>query len=208
MGGKSTYLRQIVYMVIMAQIGCLVPAKKAVFKVFDKLFVRMNNDDNIVANESTFLREMHDISYIICNYNTHSLIAIDELGRSTNTREGNAICRAICEEFLDSNATVFLSTHFLDLPEALEDHANCKTIVLSQELNTKEESIGNRYKAVPGSQAETMYGIKYAEKAGFPQDIIDIAKSVAERKHAEYKQMVDIKPLYAKIIQEIEEIVD
>ncbi|KAJ2085624.1 MutS protein msh4 [Coemansia sp. RSA 986] len=135
MGGKSTYLRQIVYLVIMAQIGCLVPAKKAVFKVFDKLFVRMNNDDNIIANESTFLREMHDISYILCNYDQHSLIAIDELGRSTNTREGKAICRAICEEFLDCSTTVFLSTHFLDLPEVLEVHSNCKTIVLSQDLN-------------------------------------------------------------------------
>ncbi|KAJ2536849.1 MutS protein msh4, partial [Coemansia sp. RSA 1933] len=92
MGGKSTYLRQIVYLVIMAQIGSLVPAKKAVFKVFDKLFVRMNNDDNIMANESMFLREMRDISYILCNYDKHSLIAIDELGRSTNTREGKAIC--------------------------------------------------------------------------------------------------------------------
>ncbi|KAJ2217139.1 MutS protein msh4 [Coemansia sp. RSA 487] len=169
MGGKSTYLRQIVYLVIMAQIGCLVPAKKAVFKVFDKLFVRMNNDDNIIANESTFLREMHDISYILCNYDQHSLIAIDELGRSTNTREGKAICRAICEEFLDCSTTVFLSTHFLDLPEVLEVHSNCKTIVLSQDLN-----------AVPGSQSETMYGIQYAEKAGLPQDIIDIAKSVAK----------------------------
>ncbi|KAJ1661982.1 MutS protein msh4 [Coemansia sp. RSA 1646] len=179
MGGKSTYLRQIVYLVIMAQIGCLVPAKKAVFKVFDKLFVRMNNDDNIIANESTFLREMHDISYILCNYDQHSLIAIDELGRSTNTREGKAICRAICEEFLDCSTTVFLSTHFLDLPEVLEVHSNCKTIVLSQDLN-KEESIINKYKAVPGSQSETMYGIQYAEKAGLPQDIIDIAKSVAK----------------------------
>ncbi|KAJ1768679.1 MutS protein msh4 [Coemansia sp. RSA 1843] len=113
----------------------ILDTKKAVFKVFDKLFVRMNNDDNIIANESTFLREMHDISYILCNYDQHSLIAIDELGRSTNTREGKAICRAICEEFLDCSTTVFLSTHFLDLPEVLEVHSNCKTIVLSQDLN-------------------------------------------------------------------------
>ncbi|KAJ2187406.1 MutS protein msh4, partial [Coemansia sp. RSA 532] len=72
MGGKSTYLRQIIYMAIMAQIGCLVPAQSATLKIFDKLFVRMNNNDNMRASESTFLREMHDIAYILQNYNQHN----------------------------------------------------------------------------------------------------------------------------------------
>ncbi|KAJ2242057.1 MutS protein msh4, partial [Coemansia sp. RSA 475] len=71
MGGKSTYLRQIIYMAIMAQIGCLVPAQSATLKIFDKLFVRMNNNDNMPASESTFLREMHDIAYILQNYDQH-----------------------------------------------------------------------------------------------------------------------------------------
>ncbi|KAI9500101.1 muts domain V-domain-containing protein [Coemansia spiralis] len=177
-GGKSTYLRQIVYLVIMAQIGCLVPANMATLKIFDKLFVRMNNDDNIAASESTFLREMHDISYILQNYDQHSLVAVDELGRSTNTMEGKAICRAICEEFLESNTTVFLTTHFLDLPQVLGEHPNCKAIVLSQEVNVK--TIVQKYKAFPGFQANTLYGIHLAERMGYPQDIINIAKQVAD----------------------------
>ncbi|PIA17731.1 hypothetical protein COEREDRAFT_40542 [Coemansia reversa NRRL 1564] len=131
MGGKSTYLRQIIYIVIMAQIGSLVPAQSAKLKVFDKLFVRMNNNDNLPASESTFLREMHDIAYILQNYDKHSLLLIDELGRSTATIEGTAICRAICEELIESSATVFLTTHFLELCEILGLHTNCNCISLS-----------------------------------------------------------------------------
>ncbi|KAJ1743733.1 MutS protein msh4 [Coemansia sp. RSA 1086] len=132
MGGKSTYLRQIIYMTIMAQIGSLVPAQSATLKVFDKLFVRMNNNDDMPAGESTFIREMHDMAYILRNYNKHSLLLIDELGRSTTTAEGKPICQAICEELINSNATVFLTTHFLDLPETLGCYENCSRIVLSE----------------------------------------------------------------------------
>ncbi|KAJ1718119.1 MutS protein msh4, partial [Coemansia biformis] len=131
MGGKSTYLRQIVYLVIMAQIGSLVPAKSATLKVFSKLFVRMNNNDSTPTSESSFLCEMHDIAYILQSYDRHSLVVIDELGRSTAAAEGKAICRAVCEELVDSAATVFLTTHFLDLPEILGQHGNCTRVVLS-----------------------------------------------------------------------------
>ncbi|KAJ2370409.1 MutS protein msh4 [Coemansia sp. RSA 2610] len=166
MGGKSTYLRQIIYMVIMAQIGSLVPAQSATLKVFDKLFVRMNNNDNMAASESTFLREMHDVAYILQNYDQHSLLLIDELGRSTATVEGKAICQAICEELVDSPATTFLTTHFLELPDVLGVHPNCSQIILSAS-------------ATFGAQAETMYGIRLAQRMGFPSDVIAIAEQVA-----------------------------
>ncbi|KAJ2320193.1 MutS protein msh4, partial [Coemansia sp. RSA 2702] len=171
MGGKSTYLRQIIYMVIMAQIGSLVPAQSATLKVFDKLFVRMNNNDNMAASESTFLREMHDVAYILQNYDQHSLLLIDELGRSTATVEGKAICQAICEELVESPATTFLTTHFLELPDVLGVHPNCSQIILS--------ASGQRFKATFGVQAETMYGIRLAQRMGFPSDVIAIAEQVA-----------------------------
>ncbi|ORX65856.1 hypothetical protein DL89DRAFT_309902 [Linderina pennispora] len=141
MGGKSTYLRQVAYMAIMAQIGCYVPARSATFKVFDKLFVRMNNDDSIAEHESSFVREMRDVSYILHTYNQHSLVLIDELGRGTATQEGMAICRAISEELLESHATVFLTTHFLELPHILGEHRNCSRLVLSDPVSARIASI-------------------------------------------------------------------
>ncbi|KAJ1890223.1 MutS protein msh4 [Kickxella alabastrina] len=185
MGGKSTYLRQIVYIVIMAQIGSYVPAKSATLKIFDKLFVRMNNSDNLAANESTFLREMHDVAYILHNYDQHSLVMIDELGRSTATEEGKAICRAVCEEFIEadngrSKATVFLTTHFLDLPPLLGEHEGCTRVVLS---STGEDQSADgqhwQFKATLGVQTESLYGIDLAERMGMPADVIATAKMVA-----------------------------
>ncbi|KAJ1831085.1 MutS protein msh4 [Coemansia sp. RSA 2711] len=180
MGGKSTYLRQIIYMVIMAQIGSLVPAQSATLKVFDKLFVRMNNNDNMAASESTFLREMHDVAYILQNYDQHSLLLIDELGRSTATVEGKAICQAICEELVESPATTFLTTHFLELPDVLGVHPNCSQIILS--ASTDEGYEGQRFKATFGAQAETMYGIRLAQRMGFPSDVIAIAEQVKAKR--------------------------
>ncbi|KAJ1953878.1 MutS protein msh4 [Linderina pennispora] len=160
MGGKST-----------------VPARSATFKIFDKLFVRMNNDDSIAEHESSFVREMRDVSYILHTYNQHSLVLIDELGRSTATQEGMAICRAISEELLESHATVFLTTHFLELPHILGQHRNCSRLVLSDP--DAEDGRLQRYRATCGEQPESLYGIKLASRMGFPQDVIDIARKTA-----------------------------
>ncbi|KAJ2327967.1 MutS protein msh4, partial [Coemansia sp. RSA 2681] len=166
MGGKSTYLRQIIYLVIMAQIGCLVPAKSATLKVFDKLFVRMSNGSDGNNSGSTFLREMHGVAYILHNYDAHSLVMIDELGRSTAATEGMGICRAVCEELLESSATVFLTTHYLGLPPVLGAHPNCARVVLSATLaegegeEQGESAVQQRYKATAGAQAEPLYGIR------------------------------------------------
>ncbi|KAJ2255673.1 MutS protein msh4 [Coemansia sp. RSA 455] len=178
MGGKSTYLRQIIYLVIMAQIGCLVPAKSATLKVFDKLFVRMSNGSDSIGG-STFLREMHGVAYILHNYSAHSLVMIDELGRSTAAVEGMAICRAVCEELMDSSATVFLTTHYLGLPPALGVHPNCSRVVLSA-TQAEETLAQQRYKATSGAQTEPLYGISLAERMGLPEDIIRTARAVAE----------------------------
>lgn len=176
MGGKSTYLRQIVYLVIMAQIGSLVPARSATLKVFDKLFARVNNNDSMAAHESTFLREMHDMAYILENFDSHSLLIIDELGRSTATLEGKAIFRAMCEQMLEnSSATVFVTTHFLDLLHILDSHSKCLHIVMSTSATNNA-----KFKAVQGMQQDSMYGIKLAEKLGFPEECIRVARQVAE----------------------------
>ncbi|KAJ1959774.1 MutS protein msh4, partial [Dipsacomyces acuminosporus] len=178
MGGKSTYLRQTAYMVILAQIGSYVPASSASFKVFDKLLVRMNGNDDLSESEATFMREMRDMAYVLSSYDRNSLVLVDELGRSTSAREGKAICRAICEEFCESEATVFVTTHFLDLPHILATHRNCTGLVLSAQ--NEEGEVVQRYKAALGSQTESFYGIRLAQSMGLPDDVIDTAKQVAD----------------------------
>ncbi|KAJ2786331.1 MutS protein msh4 [Coemansia interrupta] len=192
MGGKSTYLRQIVYTVIMAQIGSYVQAKSATLKVFDRLFVRTNNNDSISNGESSFQREMHDMAYILKNNNRHSLVVVDELGRSTATSEGKAICRAICEDFLENSGqtTVFLTTHFLDLPHILGKQGNCMRVVLSPsnlecdaestEEGQKPTTTRQRFRAKIGAQTDPLYGISLAKTMLIPSDIIDVASEVAE----------------------------
>ncbi|KAJ1873926.1 MutS protein msh4 [Coemansia sp. RSA 486] len=185
MGGKSTYLRQIAYAAILAQIGSSVPAKAATLKVFERLFVRMNNDDSLANNESTFLREMHDIAYILESYDRHSLIVIDELGRSTATDEGKAICRAVCEVFINGDAqhgaTVFLTTHFLDLAQTLGESRHCARVVLSSSEDSEQEEVEqqSRFKASAGAPLDPMYGIRLAASMGFPQSIVATARQVA-----------------------------
>ncbi|KAJ1653473.1 MutS protein msh4 [Coemansia sp. RSA 25] len=127
---------------------------------------------------------MHGVAYILHNYDAHSLVMIDELGRSTAATEGMGICRAVCEELLESSATVFLTTHYLGLPPVLGTHPNCARVVLSATLAEGEEEEGEsavqqRYKATAGAQAEPLYGIRLAERMGLPEDIIRTARAVA-----------------------------
>ncbi|KAJ1914552.1 MutS protein msh4 [Coemansia sp. S100] len=161
----------------MAQIGCLVPAKSATFKVFDKLFVRMSNGSDSIGG-STFLREMQGMAYILHNYSTHSLVMIDKLGCSTAAVEGMAICHAVCEELMDSSATVFLTTHYLGLPPALGVHPNCSQVVLSA-AQAGETLAQHHYKATSGAQTELLYGVFLAERMGLPEDIICTGLAVA-----------------------------
>ncbi|KAI7820715.1 DNA mismatch repair protein MutS [Kickxella alabastrina] len=141
--------------------------KSATLKIFDKLFVRMNNSDNLAANESTFLREMHDVAYILHNYDQHSLVMIDELGRSTATEEGKAICRAVCEEFIEA-----------DNGRSKATHKGCTRVVLS---STDQSADGQhwQFKATLGVQTESLYGIDLAERMGMPADVIATARMVA-----------------------------
>lgn len=115
MAGKSTYLKQVVLLQIMAQSGCFVPAQKdgvPVFRVADSIFSRVGMSDSIECNASTFAMEMKETAYILSNLGQSSLVVIDELGRGTSADEGSALCWAVCERFAKTNAFTFLATHF------------------------------------------------------------------------------------------------
>jgi len=113
MSGKSTYLRQVVLLCIMAQLGSRVPAESALLRIPDRIFSRVSNRDCIETNSSTFMVEMQETSFILSNVGPTSLVIIDELGRGTSATEGAAICYAVCEHLLlRSSSFVFLATHF------------------------------------------------------------------------------------------------
>ena len=97
MGGKSTYMRQTVFLVIMAQIGCFVPAKKAEMPIFDQIFTRIGASDDIMSGQSTFMVEMIEANNALQNATANSLILFDEIGRGTSTYDGMALAQAMIE---------------------------------------------------------------------------------------------------------------
>ena len=116
MAGKSTYLRQLGLMVIMAQIGCFVPAKKASIGIADKLFTRVGASDNLAGGESTFLVEMNEASNILNNATDNSFILLDEVGRGTSTFDGLSLAWAITEHIHNTDA-IRARTIFATIPD-------------------------------------------------------------------------------------------
>jgi DNA mismatch repair protein MSH4 len=117
MSGKSTYLKQVALLQIMAQIGCSVPAEYASFRLAHQVFSRIGSDNDIETNASTFTVEMREINYIIQNITDDSLVVVDELGRGTSSEEGVGLCHAICEHLIASKSFTFFATHFLELTQ-------------------------------------------------------------------------------------------
>lgn len=115
MSGKSTLLKQVALLQVMAQIGSYIPAEYAKFRISDKIFSRIGNNDEIETSSSTFMVEMREISYILHNKTDRSLIIIDELGRGTSCEEAVGLCFAIAEELIKSKAFTLFVTHFLEL---------------------------------------------------------------------------------------------
>ena len=115
MSGKSTYIRTVALMTIMAQIGCFVPATYCSMPIINQLFARVSMDDCIEANVSTFAGEMREMAFILRTIDQNSLAIIDELGRGTSTRDGLAIALAIAEALVNSKAMVWFVTHFKEL---------------------------------------------------------------------------------------------
>ena len=172
MAGKSTYLRQIGLLVIMAQIGSFIPAKSAKIGIVDKLFTRVGASDNLAGGESTFLVEMNEAANILNNATKNSLILLDEIGRGTATFDGLSIAWAIVE-FLHNNpkvaARTLFATHYHELTE-LE-----KTLDRLENKHTAVEEFGEKIvflRKVVNGTADKSYGIHVAKMAGLPQKII------------------------------------
>ena len=178
MSGKSALLRQTALILIMAQIGCFVPAKSADIGVIDKLFTRVGANDNISSGESTFMVEMNETSSIMNNISSRSLILLDEIGRGTSTYDGISIAWSIAE-FLHENQkfqpkTMF-ATHYHELNNMTKKHNRIKNYNVSvKEIDKKIHFIR---KLVKGG-SEHSFGIHVAKVAGMPKKIISKAEKI------------------------------
>ncbi|WP_433946558.1 DNA mismatch repair protein MutS [Paenibacillus sp. SN-8-1] len=173
MAGKSTYMRQVALIVIMAQIGCFVPAVKAEIPMIDRIFTRIGAADDLIGGQSTFMVEMADIQLMTEKATKRSLIIIDELGRGTSTTEGMSIAQAVIEYVHDHiGCKALVSTHFHELAH-LESSLNALKNY-SMAVQESGEKVHFLRKLIPGA-ASTSYGIYCARLAGLPSSIIDRA---------------------------------
>ncbi|MCD2401390.1 DNA mismatch repair protein MutS [Borreliella bissettiae] len=176
MAGKSTYLRQVALITLMAHIGSFVPASKAVIGITDKIFCRIGASDNIAKGESTFLVEMNETANILRNATEKSLIIMDEVGRGTSTNDGLAIAYSIIEHILEYiKARSLFATHFHELSSI-----NHKAFI---NLSMKIEKQGNDLvflREVEEKPSLNSYGIYVARIAGLPLRVIDRANVILE----------------------------
>jgi DNA mismatch repair protein MutS len=176
MSGKSCYLRQVALIVLLGQIGCFVPAKKARFGIVDRIFTRVGAQDNITSGESTFLVEMQEAANILNNATRKSLILLDEVGRGTATFDGISIAWSITEYIHDH---VFAKTLFATHYHELNDLANRYGRIANYKVDVieAEDKIIFSHNVKSGA-SDHSFGIHVAEMAGMPAEIITRAKSI------------------------------
>jgi DNA mismatch repair protein MutS len=178
MSGKSSYLRQVGLIVLLAQIGCFVPAKSAKIGLVDKIFTRVGASDNIAKGESTFLVEMHEAANITNNATTKSLILLDEIGRGTSTYDGISIAWAMTEFFHENpnvRAKTLFATHYHELNSLADTYKRIKNYrVEVKEYNDKVIFL----RKITEGTADHSYGIQVAQMAGLPDSITRRAKEI------------------------------
>ena len=177
MAGKSTYMRQVALICIMAQIGSFVPAREARISVLDKVFTRVGASDDLAMGQSTFMLEMSEVAYILANATKQSLIIYDEIGRGTSTFDGMSIARAVAEYTLgkDIGAKTLFATHYHELTTLEADAQG----VVNYHIAAKKRGDGITFlrKIVRGA-ADDSYGIEVAQLAGVPNAVTKRAKEI------------------------------
>jgi len=179
MAGKSTYMRQVALICLMAQIGSFVPAKEARISVTDKIFTRVGASDDLAMGQSTFMLEMSEVAYILANATKQSLIIYDEIGRGTSTFDGMSIARAVAEYTLGKKigAKTLFATHYHELTTLENDMQG----VINYHIAAKKRGEGITFlrKIVRGA-ADDSYGIEVAQLAGVPNAVTKRAKEILD----------------------------
>ena len=178
MAGKSTYMRQVALMVLMAQIGSFVPAKAARIGIVDRIFTRIGASDDLSAGQSTFMVEMTEVSDILRCATSRSLLILDEIGRGTSTFDGMSIARAVLEYCADPKklgAKTLFATHYHELTAMEGTLPGVKNYNIA--VKTRGEDIIFLRKIIPGG-ADRSYGIEVARLAGLPSTVVNRAKKI------------------------------
>jgi DNA mismatch repair protein MutS len=199
MAGKSALLRQTGLIVLMAQMGCFVPAKAAYIGLVDKIFTRVGASDNLSSGESTFMVEMNETASILNNLSDRSLILLDEIGRGTSTYDGISIAWAIAEYLHNhptAKAKTLFATHYHELNELNNTHPRIKN------FNVTVKEVGHQIiflrKLVPGG-SEHSFGIHVAKLAGMPQKVLARANEILKKLEAERTGGEHIKESIRKV---------
>ena len=177
MAGKSTYLRQVALITLMAQLGSFVPARQARIGLVDRIFTRVGAEDDIASGKSTFMVEMEETATIIHHATRHSLIILDEIGRGTSTYDGLAIAKAVVEYLHDTTgARTLFATHYHELAELADTlpHMRVYTMAISDD---QQGGIVFLHRVTPGWIGRS-YGVHVAKLAGMPSTVVRRAEDV------------------------------
>ena len=178
MAGKSTFLRQVALLVLMAQMGCFVPAKKASISIVDRIFTRVGALDNLSQGQSTFMVEMQETANILNNATEHSLVIMDEIGRGTSTFDGFSIAWAVAEylhDLKDRGVKTLFATHYHELTDLVKTKNRVKNYNI--EVGEWNDEIIFLRKLVKGATNRS-YGIQVARLAGVPEKVVSRSKKI------------------------------
>ncbi len=213
MGGKSTYMRQTVLLVIMAQIGCFVPAKKAEMPIFDQIFTRIGASDDIMSGQSTFMVEMIEANNALQNATANSLVLFDEIGRGTSTYDGMALAQAMIEYIMRNiKAKTLFSTHYHELTEMAEKNASIRNVHV--DVHEEDDKVTFLYRVLDG-KADKSYGINVARLAHLPSSVLDRAKQILDNLELQPNMVKEVQaplviekenPQHVQIINQVKQV--
>ncbi len=194
MAGKSTYMRQVALITLMAQIGSFVPAKKANISVCDKIFTRIGASDDLAGGKSTFMVEMWEVSNILKNATPNSLVLLDEVGRGTSTYDGLSIAWSVIE-YISKNINLkcktLFATHYHELTKLEGIIPGIKNYSVA--VKETEDQVIFLRKIIEGG-ADQSYGIEVAKLAGLPLEVIERAKQILYK--LENEKSIEIDKLF------------
>lgn len=199
MAGKSTYMRQVALITLMAQIGSFVPATSAHIGVVDKIFTRVGASDDLAMGESTFMVEMTEVAAILKNATDKSLVILDEIGRGTSTYDGLSIAWAVAEAISNIRAKTLFATHYHELTDLEDKLEGTKNMHIA--VKEKGEDVIFLRKILPGGTDES-YGVHVAKLAGVPRDVTKRANDILRTLERRSTLREDKKQTKSEIMEE------
>ena len=213
MAGKSTYMRQVALITLMAHVGSFVPASDAEICIVDRIFTRIGASDDILSGQSTFMVEMNEANYALSNATDKSLILFDEIGRGTSTYDGMSIAQAMIEYIaVCIKAKTLFSTHYHELTSLEETLDNVKNV--NVQVKEKNGEVTFMYRIIDGKASQS-YGVNVARLANLPESVLERAKDLlaqyeTEKKHVQqslgFVEMSRPEPENQEIIDDLRHI--